>query len=94
MHDENDIIGHITGCYVLSKDGLVVADEDRPKPDEFDIITQAVLYNSWMDPENKERMEQIVAEISEGKWFVSMECLFSGFDYALMGPDDTPKILT
>jgi len=93
MHDENDIIGHITGCYVLSKDGLVVADEDQAKPDEFDIITQAVLYNSWMDPENKERMEQIVAEISEGKWFVSMECLFSGFDYALIGPDDTPKIL-
>ena len=93
MHDENDIIGHITGCYVLSKDGGVVADEAQAKPDEFDIITQAVLYNSWMDPENKERMEQIVAEISEGKWFVSMECLFSGFDYALIGPDDTPKIL-
>ena len=94
MHDENDIIGHITGCYVLGKDGSLVADENESKPNEFDIITQAVLYNSWTDPDNKERMESIISEISEGKWFVSMECLFSGFDYALMGPDGTPKTLT
>jgi hypothetical protein len=94
MHDENDIIGHITGSYVLSKDGLTVADEDIARPDEFDIITQAVLYNSWTDPENKDRMEKIIAEISEGKWFVSMECLFGGFDYALISPGGTPKILS
>ena len=94
MHDENDIIGHITGCYVLGKDGSIVAEADESKPSEFDIITQAVLYNSWIDPDNKERMENIIAEISEGKWFVSMECLFSGFDYALVGPDGTPKTLT
>ena len=62
MHDENDIIGHITGCYVLSKDGLLVADSDESKPNEFDIITQAVLYNSWIDPDNKERMENIISE--------------------------------
>jgi hypothetical protein len=94
MHDENDIIGHITGCYVLGKDGSLVADTDESKPSEFDIITQAVLYNSWIDPDNKERMENIIAEIAEGKWFVSMECLFSGFDYALIGADGTPKTLT
>jgi hypothetical protein len=94
MHDENDIIGHITGCYVLGKDGSLVADENESKPHEFDIITQAVLYNSWIDPDNKERMESIISEIAEGKWFVSMECLFSGFDYALIGIDGTPKTLT
>ncbi len=82
MHDENDIIGHITGSYVLDKDGnRVVALE---APEQFDIITQAVIYNSWTDPENKLRMEQILAEIKEGKWFVSMECLFAGFDYAII----------
>lgn len=94
MHNENDIIGHITGCYVLGKDGSIVAEADESRPSEFDIITQAVLYNSWIDPDNKERMESIIAEISEGKWFVSMECLFSGFNYALIGSDGTPKTLT
>ena len=83
MHDENDIIGHITGSYVLDKDGNKIDDTLETPPAEFDIITQAVLYNSWTDPENKDRMKQIIAEIKEGKWFVSMECLFAGFDYAI-----------
>ena len=57
---------------------------DDTQPDDFDIITEAVLYNSWTKPENRERMSQIIAETEEGKWFVSMECLFAGFDYALL----------
>jgi len=92
MHDENDIIGHITGSYVLSKDGKAVAD-DAEMPEDFDIITQAVLYNSWTGDENKERMEKIISEIEEGKWYVSMECLFAGFDYALFSEDGSKKLL-
>tara|TARA_R100000008_G_scaffold85879_1_gene76973 strand:+ start:3154 stop:4629 length:1476 start_codon:yes stop_codon:yes gene_type:complete len=93
MHDENDIIGHITGSYVLTKDGKAVADDDTEGPDEFDIITQAVLYNSWTNDDNRERMAKIIAEIEEGKWYVSMECLFAGFDYALTDEDGHAKIL-
>ncbi len=93
MHDENDIIGHITGSYVLTKDGKSVADEDASAPNEFDIITQAVLYNSWTGDENRERMQKIIAEIEEGKWYVSMECLFSGFDYALIDNKGVAKVL-
>ena len=93
MHNENDIIGHITGSYVLTKDGKAVADDDIARPDEFDIITQAVLYNSWTGEENRERMEKIIAEIQEGKWYVSMECLFSGFDYALIDEKGVAKVL-
>ena len=81
MHNENDIIGHITGSYVVDKEGNKVEAEEAPK--DFDIISEAVLYNSWTDPENRERMKQIIAEIEDGKWFVSMECLFAGFNYAL-----------
>ena len=92
MHDENDIIGHITGSYVLTKDGKAVADGSE-MPEDFDIITQAVLYNSWTDEENRERMQKIISEIQEGKWFVSMECLFSGFDYALQNPNGESKLL-
>ena len=91
MHDENDIIGHITGSYVLSKDGQRV-DENK-MPDEFDIITQAVLYNSWTEEENRDRMSKIISEIEEGKWYVSMECLFAGFDYALIDKEGQAKVL-
>ena len=94
MHDENDIIGHITGSYVLNKDGERVEASSEDAPKEFDIITQAVLYNSWTDPDNKDRMEQIIAEIHEGKWFVSMECLFAGFDYALINPEGKAQVVS
>jgi hypothetical protein len=93
MHNENDIIGHITGSYVLSKDGIAAAD-DGPMPDEFDIITQAVLYNSWSKEDNRERMDKIIAEIKEGKWYVSMECLFAGFDYAIIDEKGTAEVLS
>ena len=92
MHNENDIIGHITGSYVLTKDGKAVSN-DSEMPEDFDIITQAVLYNSWTGEENRERMEKIISEIEEGKWYVSMECLFAGFDYALSNDDGAKKVL-
>lgn len=93
MHDENDIIGHITGSYVLGKDGTRIDPSQENPPEEFDIITQAVLYNSWTNPENKERMDKIISEIEQGKWYVSMECLFAGFDYALMDEKGNAKLL-
>jgi len=93
MHDENDIIGHITGSYVLTKDGKAVGEEDKERPSDFDIITQAVLYNSWTDEENRERMQKIISEIEDDKWYVSMECLFAGFDYAVTNEEGVSKIL-
>jgi len=93
MHDENDIIGHITDSYVLDKSGNRIDADEQNAPKEFDIITEAVLYNSWQSPENRDRMRQIIAEITEGKWFVSMECLFAGFDYALIDPQGGSKIV-
>ena len=60
---------------------------------EFDIITSAVLYNSWMKPELRERMSNIIAEIQESKWFVSMEALFSNFDYAVVTPEGEHKTI-
>ena len=91
MHNENDIIGHITGSYIVDKQGDAVSEDTQP--DDFDIITEAVLYNSWTNPENRDRMTQIIAEIEEGKWFVSMECLFAGFDYALLDEQGSAKLL-
>ena len=93
MHNENDIIGHITGCYVVDRNGNAIAENNDEIPQEFDIITEAVLYNSWTNAENRQRMQQIIAEIEEGKWFVSMECLFSGFDYSVMGEDGKAKVI-
>lgn len=91
-HDESDIIGHITGSVVLDEDGNEV--QNISNIDKFDIATSAVLYNSWTTPELRDRMENLIAEIEEGKWFVSMECLFNNFDYALITPEGEKKVVS
>jgi uncharacterized coiled-coil protein SlyX len=88
----NDIIGHITGSYVVDRDGSRL-DPESTAPDQFDIVTQAVLYTSWSGEEKRERMKKIIAEIEEGQWFVSMECLFPAFDYALQTAEGETKII-
>ena len=91
MHDESDIIGHITGSTVIDENGTKIETEEPPE--KFDIITSAVLYKSWSDPELSERMSQLVSEIEDGKWAVSMECLFSDFDYSVVSPNGDTKVV-
>ena len=38
-------------------------------------------------------MDQLIAEILEGKWAVSMECLFKNFDYAVVTPTGENKVI-
>jgi hypothetical protein len=94
MHNENDIIGHITGSYVADRDGNKIEAAENEPPSQFDIITEAVIYNSWTNPENRDRMQKIISEIEQGKWFVSMECLFAGFDYAVQDQNGSSRLIT
>ena len=91
MHDESDIIGHITASAVIDEEGNEV--NDVAEIEKFDIATSAVLYNSWTTDELRERMAKIIAEIEEGEWFVSMECLFNNFDYAVITPEGEHKVI-
>ena len=93
MHDERDIIGHITGNTVVDTEGNEITS-DTGLPDVFNILTTAVVYTEWSDSSQRDRMKKIVAEIEEGKWFVSMECLFPDFDYALIGEDGRTEVIT
>jgi hypothetical protein len=94
-HAEADIIGHITAVTAKNRDGGdIPADapvEDYPA--DFDLHTSAVLYRVWQDEKLQERMDQIVAGIPKGDWFVSMECLYRDFDYALLEADGTQKVV-
>lgn len=92
MHDEKDIIGHITGNAIVDFDGNELS-EGAEIPEKFNILTTSVIYTAWSDREQKERMDKIVAEIEEGKWYVSMECLFPDFDYALIGDDGETRVI-
>jgi hypothetical protein len=60
-------------------------------PAKFHVVTAAVLYKSWSKPDLQEVMDRTLAEIEKGEWFVSMECLFKGFDYAVQGTDGSTR---
>ena len=93
MHNEKDIIGHITGNRVVDFQGNAIAEEAENPPTEFNILTTAVIYKEWSDVDQRQRIQKILAEIEEGKWFVSMECLFPNFDYALVDKDGGTRVV-
>lgn len=92
MHNEKDIIGHMTQSMVMSPDGKTLANEDTI-PEKYDIVVASVLYKHWTDEELQERMDKIIAGIPKGEWFVSMECLFRNFDYALITPNGEHQVV-
>lgn len=92
MHNEKDIIGHITGSYVADQNNVPLACAEPPE--DFNIVTSAVLYTSWTDEELQTRSDTTIAEIKEGKWFVSMECLFPSFDYCLKSEANVVQHIT
>lgn len=84
-HDEGTIIGHITENWPITEDGILI-DEATPVenlPEKFHILTGAVIYRGFSNPELATRAEDLIHEIQDGTKYVSMECYFKGFDYGL-----------
>ena len=92
MHDDTDIIGHMTASIVMDQEGNVIKEENA-LPEKIDIVTSAVIYKTWSDPQMRERVQELCEGIDAGEWSVSMECIFSDFDYAIVGPDDENRVL-
>ena len=96
MHDEKDIIGHITSAYIADELGNRVDDinDSNQLPQYFDVVMGSVLYKSWSDRSLRERMSNIISEIeSSNTWHVSMECLFPAFDYAMISSNGETKVV-
>lgn len=94
-HDEHVLVGHITGNWAVDVNGEILSDSFTidELPDVFHIVNGAVIYTQWEDEELKQRTKQLISSIEEGKKFVSMECLFTGFDYAIITADDKSHIV-
>jgi chemotaxis protein histidine kinase CheA len=95
MHNEKDIIGHMTSAHIVGVDGseIDMSLSLAEAPDFFDIVVGSVIYKKWSDPELQSRMNQIIAEIQAGKKFVSMEARFKGFDYAAIAEDNSMLVI-
>ncbi len=94
-HNELNIVGHMTNSYVFDAQGSIIDDsiDVNNLPDKFDVVSEFVLYRLWENDERKADVEKIIAEIKDGKWFVSMECRFPAFDYALIDNAGNHKVV-
>lgn len=93
MHNEKDIIGNIIASIAVDRDGNIIPDNTELTPEIYDIVVASVLYKKWDDPQLQERMDSIIEGTTKGEWFVSMECLFRNFDYAIITPSGEHKVI-
>lgn len=94
-HDCARIIGHMVGNWVSGDDGVAVADDCAVEdlPAKFHVDVGGVLYKRWAKADLQKHFDQILADVREGKKFVSMECLFRGFDYYVVDKAGAAKII-
>lgn len=94
-HDEKQIVGGIIDNWAVD-DNFNLIDEDidlENLPGHYHILVSSVIYKQWQDPEYLNRVLDLIEQIEAGDKYVSMECVFSGFDYAVVAPDDTYHVL-
>jgi hypothetical protein len=96
-HVFTDIIGHITDNFLADDDGKIYAADAAldDLPETFHVLVGSVLYKYWDGNEELQaRMDKIISELAEGKWFVSMEAHFFDFDYAVINADGSHEVIT
>ena len=85
-HNEKKIVGHITDCWAMTVDGETIPDnyivDDLPKI--FHLVNGAVIYRGLRDEELVSRADELIEQIEGGNKYVSMECAFTNFDYAVI----------
>lgn len=88
-HDEKQLVGHITENWAVDNDGKLLPDDTTidDLPDLYHIVNGAVIYTTWQDKALIDRTAALIKAIEEHKKFVSMECLFSNFGYAIISPE-------
>lgn len=93
-HDETAIVGNIIGNWPVDDtyNSLLEANLDTV-PDFFHILVASVIYRQWQDPELKARAENLIQKVKDKEMYVSMECLFRGFDYAVLSPTQEQHII-
>lgn len=85
-HDENQIVGHMISSWVIDDDNKLVDDNTiiSDLPPVFHICNGAVIYKTWAQQELIDRTNELITAIEGNNKFVSMECWFTNFDYAVI----------
>ena len=95
-HDEKQIVGGIINNWAIDNNFDLIDEnlDSKDLPDHYHILVSSVIYRQWQDPEYRNRVSNLIQQIEAGEKYVSMECVFSGFDYAVVAPDGKHHILS
>ena len=88
-HSPRSIIGHIIESRMIDDSYEMMDEMDEEDDDEmYHILTGGVIYRhlNSVDKDLEKECAKLIDEIDNGEWYVSMECLFNDFDYALIHP--------
>lgn len=87
-HKSREIVGHITRSILVDDKLNILEDENEDEIDDCHILAEGVIYRhiGTRDEDLRDETEDFIEELENGDWFVSMETLFSDFDYAVEHP--------
>ena len=85
QHKSREIVGHITKSALVDNELNIL---EEAVSDDCHILAEGVIYRHLGTREEglEEEVETFIEELKGGEWFVSMETLFSNFDYAVTHP--------
>jgi hypothetical protein len=94
-HDDDKIVGHIIGNWAIDESRALIQDDIAVDnlPDVYHLLTTSVIYRHRQNPETQAQVYELISAIEQGKKFVSMECIFHGFDYGAIGPDGQKYVI-
>lgn len=93
LNHTDDIIGHMVASYIVDDDYKTIDVDPDNLPEYFHILVESVLYTEWKGEDKEKQINQLIAEINEGDWSVSMECLSPRFDYLFVDSDNSKSII-
>ena len=95
-HDEKQLVGHMVDNWAIDNDGTVIPDNISidDLPSLYHIVNGAVVYKNWQSVDLNKRTQGLIDSIEAGDKFVSMECLFSNFDFAIQTTDGQSRIVS
>ena len=84
-HEQTNIIGNIIDVWPVDENHELLADDLTidELPEKMHLINSSVIYTKWTDPTVLAQVQELITEIEAGKRYVSMEAVFSDFDYAI-----------
>lgn len=93
-HDHKKVVGHITSSWGIDRDNNILDDSLTAEelPSLIHLCISSVVYKKWQDDEIQDEVDDLIANIRGGDVYVSMEALFSSFNFLLTKGDEVKSI--